>query len=189
MAWQAQTMRKKGIGIPTTCRIPNILQYRQACSLGTLTEKVLNIFPCEQVKIILFDDFVTNTRAIYQEVLAFIGVSNYRRIKFPKINENKVARFRFVASLYHDRGILRTLWSGVEKHRSKRGIQYNSILRPVYSVFHQFYIKLNTQTVKRSSLKPEFRSELAEAFLEDVKKLSEIIGRNLSHWLANLREL
>jgi hypothetical protein len=188
-AWQAQTSRKKGVGIPMTCRIPYILQYRQTCSLGTLTEKVLNIFPREQVKIILFDDFVTATGEVYQEVLAFIGVSNDRRIQFPKINENKVARFRFVASLYHDRGILRTLWSGVEKRRSTRGIRYNSILHPIYSVFHQFYMKLNTKTVKRSPLKPEFRSELAQAFLEDVKKLSEIIGRHLSHWLADPREL
>jgi hypothetical protein len=184
-AWQAQMMRKKGDGIPKTCRIPNILQYRQSCSLGTLTERVLNIFPREQVKIILFDDFVNTTAKVYKEVLTFIGVSNDGRVKFPKINENKVTRFHFVATLYHDRGILQSLWRAVEKYRSKQGIRYDSILHPIYTMAHQFYMKLNTKTVKRFPLKPEFRNELSQVFLEDVKQLSEIVGRNLCYWLAD----
>lgn len=186
-AWRAQADRRQERGIPRTCRIPNILQYQSTCSLGALTQKVLDIFPREQVKIILFDDFVTATRSVYEEVLAFLGISNDGRTQFPRVNENKVARFRSVASLYHDKGILRPFWRAFEKQRSVRGVSYNSVLHPIYSVAHRLYMRLNTKTVKRSPLSPNFRSELREAFQKDVERLSKIVGRNLDHWLTDPR--
>ena len=187
-AWRTQAERRRGRGIPRTCRIPNILQYQLTCSLGALTQKVLDIFPREQVKIILFDDFVTATGNVYEEVLAFLGVSNDGRAQFLPVNENKIARVRFVASLYHDRGVLRPLWRVSEKQRSLRGVSYNSMLHPIYTVAHWLYMRLNTKTVERFPLSPNFRRELREAFREDVEKLSEIVGRNLGHWLADHRK-
>ena len=35
---------------------------------------------------------------------------------------------------------------------------------------------------KKPPLRPEFRAELVNEFREDVKKLSRIIGKDLSHW-------
>jgi hypothetical protein len=188
IAWGLQDERLAGRAIPRTCRIPEILQYRRTCSLGALTQKVLEVFPREQVKIVLFDDFIAYTREVYKKILAFLGVPFDGRVDFPPVNENKVARLRFVASLYHDRGILRSFWNTFEKHRTLRSVGYNSRLQLIYTLVHWVYMRLNTKTVKRSRLGPELRSELGDAFREDVERLSELMGRNLGHWLVDPRK-
>jgi hypothetical protein len=187
-AWRAQVARTRGHDIPKTCRIPGILQYRRTCSLGALSQKVLDVFPRDQVKIILFDDFITDTRNVYREVLAFLDVQDDGRVDFSPVNENKVVRLRAMASLYHDKGVLQPFWRAFEKQRNILNVSYNSILHPVYSVMHWLYMKLNTKTVKRFALNPRFQSELRDVFREDVEKLSQIVGRNLGCWLTGLRE-
>ena len=140
------------------------------------------------MKIVLFDDFIADTREVYKKILAFLGVPFDGRVDFPPVNENKVARLRFVASLYHDRGILGSFWNIFEKQRTLRGVGYNSRLQLIYTLAHWVYMWLNTKTVKRSRLKPELRSELGDAFGEDVERLSELMGRNLGHWLVDPRK-
>ena len=44
--------------------------------------------------------------------------------------------------------------------------------------------RLNTARIEQRTLRPEFRRELVEEFRVDVEKLSELIGRDLSHWHA-----
>jgi hypothetical protein len=44
------------------------------------------------------------------------------------------------------------------------------------------------QTPKtRDRLAPEFEAELVETFADDVAETSELLGRDLSHWLARPR--
>jgi hypothetical protein len=114
---------------------------------------------------------------VYEEVLAFLGVPTDGRNHFPPVNENKVIRFRFMASLYHDKGILRPFWSMFERQRSRYGVSYNSRLRSIYAAAHGLYMRVNTKTVKRIPLNPYFRDALREIFWEDVERLEEIIKR------------
>ncbi len=95
-AWRLQADRQQGSDIPRTCLEPSVLQYRDVFQFGSQCERLLSYFPAEQVKIVLFDEFVRTTRRVYGEILAFLGVPDDHRVSFPRVNENRQLRSRCV---------------------------------------------------------------------------------------------
>lgn len=60
VAWRLQERRRMGLDVPRTCQEPFWLQYRDIGQFGTQTQRLLSVFPPEQVKLILFDDLATS---------------------------------------------------------------------------------------------------------------------------------
>ncbi len=174
-AWRLQEERREGRSMPATCRAALRLQYRQVFLLGQHVERVLTLFPRDRVKLVLFDDFVADTRAVYQDVLGFLEVQDDGRSDFPRINANKVNRSRWLAAmtLQTPRSIMRPITAVKEK----LGVKSLGIGRAL--------IWLNRRPARRKPLAPELRSELIEAFRDDVELLSRILKRDLSHWLQD----
>ena len=172
-AWRLQEERREGRSMPASCRAAVRLQYRQVFLLGQHVEKVLRLFSREQVKLVLYDDFAADTRAVYQDVLRFLGVEDDGRTDFPRINASKVNRSRWLAAmtLQTPRSIMRP----VAAVKEKLGIKSLGIGRAL--------IWLNRREARRKPLPPELRRELIEAFRDDVELLSRIMNRDLSHWL------
>ena len=84
-AWRLQNTRLNGSNIPTTCVTPHLLQYERICSLGKQVEAALEIFPRNQVKVIIFDDFVKSTLDVYKETLSFLGLTYDGRRSFRRL--------------------------------------------------------------------------------------------------------
>ncbi len=171
-AWKLQHSRRKGLNIPKTCPDPAYLQYSTVCKLGDQVEKVLKIFPPRQVKLILFDDFKTSTKTVYEDVLSFLEVPSDGRSNFPHINENKERERWLTGYLY---GFLR------------KTEPLNSIVNYLKDSFGIKEIGIRARTQRkvkkyRQSISSDFRAELVNEFREDVKKLSRILDRDLSHW-------
>ncbi|NEP15031.1 MAG: sulfotransferase domain-containing protein, partial [Symploca sp. SIO2C1] len=96
IAWKMQDLRRNGLSIPKTCREPEKLQYKQVALLGAQIEKLLAIFPPQQVKIVLFDDFLVSPKAVYEEILSFMNIPSDGRLEFPKINESKTYKLEWL---------------------------------------------------------------------------------------------
>ncbi len=178
-AWRLQTARRQDKAIPKTCPEPLFLQYRAVFLLGEQVERLLSIFPRSQVKLIVFDDFTKNTKAIYEEVLAFLGVPSDGCEEFPRINENKQMRNASVGKfiLHTPRTLSRCLGA------TKRLLGLNDLhVSP-------WLRKLNSRTVRRSPLGHPMKQELAEAFRDDIHKLSGLLGRDLSHWIDSVERV
>lgn len=45
--------------------------------------------------------------------------------------------------------------------------------------------RMNSQQVARKPISQELRKELTDFYREDVGKLSNLLGRDLSHWVSN----
>jgi hypothetical protein len=140
--------------------------------LGSQLERVYATFPAEQVKCLVFDDFTNDTKCVYRDILGFLGVTSDERDEFPKLNDNKIHRSKFLGSLFfHPPQSLRFAW----RH-----------LRKIYGVeiskFIERLIQMNSTHVPRTPLDPEFRRQLAREFEADVNKLSCLLGRDLTHW-------
>jgi hypothetical protein len=169
-AWRLQTQRKAGHHIPVGCLEPALLQYEHIGRLGSQVERLLDTFPKEQVKLILFDDFVRDPKAIYEEVLEFLELEQDGRSEFPVVNANRRPRIPFV-----QRFIVARYPPIVTKIRTrllgKIGVR-------------QYLLALNTVQERRSPMSSEFRRELAEVFANDVKRLSALLGRNVDHWIT-----
>jgi len=171
-AWRLQPERLAGRSMGKQPLHPRMYQYEQIAQLGRQVQRAMHIFPREQIKTIIFNDFISDTRAVYEDVLAFLGVSSDGRTHFPRTNRQRAYRHpKLTWPLFRTIHILSHL-------RVKMGILTNtqilSMLLPVL-----------TRPIQKqqSNLSPEFREELVEAFREDVNLLSELLHRDLRGWL------
>jgi hypothetical protein len=149
-------------------------QYRSIASFGAQMERLFGIFPASQVKVILFDDFSTDTHRSYVETLEFLGLEDNRRASFPKVNLNRMKRVDALSRIV--KRTPRPLAVAAEQIKSAFGIRRLGILDAVH--------RLNTRTVTRPQLAPELRRSLAREFEPEVAKLERIIGRDLRVWKA-----
>lgn len=172
-AWRLQEQRRKGIHLPPRSRGGFLVQYAEMARFGTQAERMLSVFPREQVKIILYDDFAASPQAVYDDVIAFLGIPHDGRREFPRINEGKRARLAWLRDFYRKPPPpLRSAFRGLK--RAVGGESLGTVARKI--------VALNTVKERRAPLSPEFRAELVETFRDEVALLSRILGRDLSHW-------
>ena len=174
-AWTLQEARKAGNHLPKNAqksdRSSELLQYGSVGKFGQQMQRVFDIFPKEQVKVILFDDFKIEAVKIYRDVLAFLNVMDDGRIDFQPINENKTNRLSWLARLTKDLPV--PFMNAVHS----LGLKNTGILR---SISH-----LNTRKVRRKPLSPDMKKKLNCFFSDDVRLLSQLISRDLDHWLQD----
>ena len=158
-SWHLQDKRKEGKSIPRWCRDPKLLQWGKIAKTGEQIERLLHFVPREKVKIIVFDDFINNTKKVYKEVLDFLDLEYKGKKDFPVYNKKRNIRFTFVGF------ILNKLYQYNNKINWRKFFQWNIIKKYKYD------------------LDPNFRKELKKYFKKDVQILSKILNRDLTHWL------
>ncbi|HEX3236562.1 MAG TPA: sulfotransferase [Gemmatimonadales bacterium] len=172
-AWRLQDRRRQGHDLPPASRGSFLVQYQEVGRFGTQVERLLSTFPGAQVKLILYDDFAASPRSVYDDVIRFLGIPHDDRTEFPQINENKKARMPWLRDFYRKpppalRGAIQSL---------KRAVGAEGI-----SAAKKAMVDLNTVRARRPPLAPEFRAELVGVFQEEVRLLSRLLNRDLSHW-------
>jgi hypothetical protein len=171
-AWNLQGQRKNGKYIPKHCREPKTLMYGEIAKFGFQVENVFKMFPKEQVKIILFDEFKNATRTIYDETIAFLNLPPDERKYFPKINVNKRYRVGFIAQFIRNPPyFLRKFNRSVEK-----------LIGTNLNWRRQALRKINTKVEKRQELPKESRQEIIDTYRDDIIHLSYLINRPLDIW-------
>jgi hypothetical protein len=172
-AWRLQERRSRGIDLPPRIRSPLLVQYAQIGQFGTQTQRLLSSFPRSQVKLILYDDFATSPRRVYDEVIEFLEIPHDGRTEFPRVNESKRARLNWLRKLSRKpppklRKVFRSLKQAVGAE------EIGAVKKKI--------VALNTVKAGRPPLSPELRAELVETFREEVALLSRLLNRDLSHW-------
>lgn len=172
-AWRLQDVRLRGEHIPSTCRDPQVLQYRNIAMLGKQVQRALDVFPRKQVKFVIFDDLASSPLMVYKEALEFLGVPYDGRTEFPRVNVRREHRSRLLARLVlRQPAPVRWVTRGIKK---LFGLAQTGVGVAL--------MRLNSRAPQRKPMTEEFRQELVEFFSDDVKKLSRLIGRDLSGWL------
>lgn len=173
-AWRLQERRGQGLDLPPGSRGSFLLQYAEVGRFGTQTQRLFSVFPREQVKVILYDDFAASPQAVYDELIEFLAIPHDERADFPRINDNKRARLTWLRNFARKpppalRGAIRSLKEAV----GGEGL----------SAVKKKLVALNTVKEKRPPLSPEFRAELVASFRDEVALLSRLLNRDLSHWV------
>ena len=156
-------------------RIPDIADFPQGllyCRIGMYAEQVrryLDALPADQVRVILFDDFVADAEGVYVDVLKFLGVQDLGfRPEFRRINENR-----------------RLVSVGLE-HFAKRRMKLRKSLKAaaprVYSAMYETFHRLNARPARRRQMPQDLRQRLVSRFAPDVAELSKILQRDLTSW-------
>ena len=136
-------------------------------------ERLLTIFPHQQIQVIWFEDFVKSTKKVYENILDFLEVPIDNKADFQRINQNKVYKLDLLGQFTAKPPI--HLTNVVMKAKKALGIERLGIIEKMRSI--------NTQTNTRKTLDKNFRLELVEEFREDITKLSQLHNKDLSHWL------
>jgi hypothetical protein len=175
-AWRLQELRRRGEAIPATCHSPARLQYYDVYDYPTQIERLWSNFPNDQTLILLFDDFKADTAACYRQIQSFLGLPRHDLAEFKRINENKQLRSRVLARLLlKPPPVVRRV---AETLKSTLGINYTAIAVRV--------TEMNLAPPSDGEdLSPDFRRELKETFEPGIRKLSRLLKRDLSPWLAD----
>ena len=170
-AWRAEGERSEGKQISKFCKDPNVLAYSQWGKLGEQVERLYSTGPAENIKVILFDDFIRDTGAIYEEVLDFLGVPKDGKTSFPVLNEKKHTKNPFMQRAL---AFTATAWGVLQ------AISPVKFKLGVYTLL----FKLNTSKAKKPVLSNELRNELIEFYRDDIGVLSKRIDKDLSEWVS-----
>jgi hypothetical protein len=170
-ALEAEEERRRGRQIPEKASFPQMLLYRDITRYVDQVGRYLDAFAPEQVKVILFDDFVADTPGVYRSTLEFLGVDPSFSPDVEVVNPNKSVRNRGIQDfLKRPPAWIRSIGRAVLPGMETRGRLRRRMMT------------WNTRYHGRSGLDPELRKRLLEECALDVRRLGERIGRDLSVW-------
>lgn len=142
--------------------------YLEIGQYSNQVKRFMQIFPKEQLRIYLFDDFIKNPEATMKDMFRFLGVTENTEIDFgKKYNPSFIPKNKFISKLNTQKRIKDWLKGVLPK-----------------SVKSKFKKTLYTDK-NLPKIKPEERKFLQDIFREDVTRLSELIHRDLSLWTEN----
>ena len=170
-ALNAEDDRKLGSRLPNYPYMVETVFYREVAKYSDQVQRYLNVFGWENVHVIIFDDFKSDTAHVYRETCKFLGVNSQFDPQFRVVNPNKEVRSKTLRNLLlrdpplMARKLVRTLMP----FRLRREV--------VMSVAH-----LNTRYTNRQPMRAELRRRLQAEFTPEIEKLSELLGRDLTDW-------
>ena len=165
--------RARGRHIPRLARVASLLQYLEVAKVGEQVERMLSVFPREQVRVFLYDDFKSDTRSVYEQVLEFLGVPSDGRTEFPVHNASKKHRYGWLGTLAFKTP--KPVNIAVEAVKRMVGIEKLGLMNRIK--------RFNLVQARRDPLPPELFARLANQLRPDVAKLGKLIDKDLSHWL------
>jgi hypothetical protein len=167
--------RKRGLHIPINMTTPiECLFYREIAKYTQQIKRYLEIFGQEKVHIILFDDFTKNTPEVYRKTLRFLDVTQESSLDFRVFNPNKRWRSKFFGHLL----VIAPAFA------QKLGMSaLPDPVRHALVYLHSLPKRLNTRHEPRLPMNPHIRCRLQREFTPEIDYLSELLRRDLSHWI------
>jgi hypothetical protein len=162
--------------IPRFCYEPRLLQYRQMGAFGSQVERLMAQVERRSLKIVLFDDFIASPARIYGEVLEFLDLQPDGRHDFPAVNAARTYRSRQLAAIFKMDGG----WVASGLRGARRALRRVGPLRSL-----KRWMLARPARVKPISA--AMRDELRAEFAGEIALLSQLLGRDLTHWLNGSR--
>ena len=172
MALDAESDRKQGKRLPdSTAPGPiDTLYYTDTARFTEQVQRYLSEFGEEHVRIVLYDEFANETEAVYRSVLNFLGIDEDFRPKISVVNSNKVIANEHLWKLMKSPPPwLRGIWRAALPANAR-----GSMLR--------LFSGLNKRQAARSPMESATREYLRKELESDVRRLSELLQRDLSDW-------
>jgi len=175
-AWGVSEGRLLGGNFSPSCREPKLLEFHKVGLLGEKLEVILSVFPADQVKVIFYEEFFSDPRSGFLDVLSFLNLGDFNPDSNPNffsiVNGNKKIRSNRVN--YWLRGFDRVLSVPFNAIYSLFGIKSIGLFKIVMRWIYRYRV--------RESLLSEDRERLRAYFSADIDKLAKLTGRDLSGW-------
>ena len=155
--------------MPKNLRVhPSLLQYQKVMEYPPQIRRYWDIFPREQVHIIIYDDFKTNTDGVVRDVLRYLNIDDTVELELEQHNRSKTYRSAFVQSLLYQ--------------LPEPIVDVAIKVRPLVSPLRRWLLQWNQREEKRPPIQPETLAMLQAYFRPQVEELSTMLNRDLTHW-------
>ncbi|MBT6687182.1 MAG: sulfotransferase [Bacteroidetes bacterium] len=163
VAWRLQKDRSEGKYIPKLSDAGSLM-YGEICRLGNQIELLLDVVNRDQIQFVVLEDIKENPKREYSKIIEFLGFPIDNRENFPIMNAARSI------PIWVSRIELGVIWiKGKLAIRQEVG----------------FLRWLNRRLFKfkdKKQLSDEINGELIKYFKDDIDLLSNLIGRDFSHW-------
>ena len=184
-AWAATPERAAGRKIPRSCIDPRWLRYDEAGRLATYVERLFATVGRERCLVVVFDDLVCDPAGQGARILDFLGLDANEAIELKPARSTSNVRSPWLQRLLkRPPKALRTLLAG--KHFRKRmngspppdGAAFEAVM-----TVRKRLIKWNRIPAADLSVPLHVQHDIRARLRDEVDRLGELIGRDLSHWL------
>lgn len=171
-ALAAEPARRAGQRIPAHCRFPASLRYHEVVRLSEQIERYYERFGRERVHVIVYDDLRADTSHVVRQVFSFLGLDPEVPIDLQVVNSNQEPRSGHLHDFFQN-----------PPPRLESAFQ---AVTP--KAFHGRVIPLlsrwNVRRTSREPLDNVLREQLRRELEPEVRRLSELLERDLTHWSA-----
>jgi hypothetical protein len=130
-------------------------------------QRYYDVFPPNQIRIFLFDDYKRDPAGVVEEMFAFLGVDpTFKADTSEKFNEGGIPKMEKLNYWLHQWGII---------NKAKQIVP-----RKWREPFKKMMFKPGSESPKMTR---EERAFLVDYYRADILKLEALIGRNLQNWL------
>lgn len=181
-ALAAEPARKQGQLIRRAAHCVTGLFYTEMASYTQQVKRYFDVFGRENVLVIIFDDFKSDTAGEYKRVLNHLDLDDHFQTDFDVVNPSKEVRIEWLQKAILSTGFSlmllkdRLTYFATTNHL----IPYSYRTRTVKGVIHAY-----TRYEKRSPLTPETRQQILTSFESEINTLSDLLDRDLSHWYTS----
>lgn len=180
-ALAAEADRQAGRRLGRQTYLAQALVYRATARFSEQVKRYFDAFGRERVRVVIYDDFSAETAMIYRQTLDFLGVApgpvdREFGVINGNVNGNHSVKSSALRAILHDPLVRRT------------AINLRAWLpRGMFTVIKNAGIKLNERNfnnrpAKRQPMDPELQYSLARELAPEVERLSNLLGRDLTHW-------
>ena len=188
-AWGLIDVRRRGQQVPRSCIEPRWLRYDEVGRLGAYVERFIAVVGRERCFFSLYDDLKADPAAMYREVQQFLGLPLHEQQDLAPRRVSRGYRFGWLQRLLmRPPGLTRKLVAGTHYRRRVEAIaklrDQDSVALRVIERSRSALLKWNETEPAAVRLSPALRTEIRRAYSDDIAQLGQLIGRDLSHWLA-----
>lgn len=169
-AVEAGEDRRQGKRIPANARFPDCMVYLDMASYAAQVERYFSTFGRDRVRVVIFDDFAADAMGVYRSLLEFLEINPDFT---PQMEQHRKSKPMTGVDLSIKRLAMR--------HHGLR-----SLLKKTPQSWRDAYYNLAPKLfrkVRPQKIDPILRHEYQLYFREDIERLGEMLGRDLSHWL------
>lgn len=151
------------------------LPYKRIARYGEQVSRFLDRFERDQVHIALYDDLERDPASVYGDLMRFLELRPDHPHDFKKYNAQRRIRSRNLAKLQ---------WL-VQRKNAAAPSPSNALVAVGHKARHAVSraLRLINTVPTRPSIDPAMRRQIIADHRDDILKLSDLIDRDLSHWL------
>jgi hypothetical protein len=179
-AWALEGARARGERVPKHCLDPRLLMYSQVARLGAQVERLFAVAGRDRSHVIVYDDLVADPLGVYRRALDFLAVDYDGQTHFERRYGSRMYRYAWLQRLLFvpaTRGgkMIDTLQRRTRRYNAD-GSKRQSLIKRVAG--------WNKVHAAPAPLTPQMAAVVRAALSPDVRKLSGLLDRDLSSWLA-----